>query len=109
MTEAEKLEALIKKAVENGFVGVEQSINTPKSYAEHLLDWPFGEYDLIFRKDFARALFGEQGFGGEFTGKYPNPHLDKRGGAQRGWQYHLQQAVISVDPIGYMYGVVFGD
>lgn len=57
---------------------------------------------VIFDHDFARALWGEQGYGGEFTGKYPNPIIDKRGGYQRGWQYHLQQMVIAEDPIAYL-------
>lgn len=57
--------------------------------------------DLIFDHDFARALWGEQGFPGEFTGKYPNPSRGK-GGAQRGWEFHLQQMVIAADPIKYL-------
>jgi hypothetical protein len=60
--------------------------------------------DLLFDHDFAKALWGEDGFPGEFTGKYPNPlHANNfNHGAQKGWQYHLQQMVIADDPVLYV-------
>jgi hypothetical protein len=122
MTQAEKLEALVRKAVEKGL----------DQYAFHSLPITsfhidievglFGKFvsndgeeidvaTVIYSKDFARALFGEEYidlpydyFGdtredyefGDVLPEYP-------------WQLHTQQAVISSDPIGYMYKVVFSE
>lgn len=79
-------------------------------------------YRIIFNHDFARALFGEgyEPADEEFEDKddyrmgatgyrqYTTIHDQKVWDSrQSGWQYHLQQAVIAVDPVDYMYGVVF--
>lgn len=58
-------------------------------------------YILIFNHDFARALFGEREF-------YPDGELTLGALRNAGFEYHLQQAVVSKDPMGYMYGAVFG-
>lgn len=74
---------------------------TPDGTRDIVLD----PIDIIYDHDFAKALWGEQGFPGEFTGKYPNPQLESNlipGGAQRGWKYHLQQMVVADDPIAYL-------
>lgn len=110
MTQAEKLKALVRRAVACGWDGIADS--TP----DRLLFYQVGETDvfarsaeqIIFNHDFARALFGEQEFQGldaviasedAFTG-VKRTHY---------WQCHLQQAVISNDPIDYMHKAVFGD
>jgi hypothetical protein len=137
MTSVEKLEALVKYAKNRDFRGpIPPSALTEKTKytfirSEGLVQvlnegrlgqrWLFG----IFNHDFARALFGDA--------KVPNEdEIDENhsklglynaeGGGYEGygdyvyltfegepWQYHLQQAVLSDDPIGYMYGVVSGD
>jgi hypothetical protein len=115
MTQAEKLEALVRGAVGNGYandyrwrVFNGRLINEDDDYAHSA--------PLIFDHDFARALFGEgeprkyNGFNLE-TGKMLTEeekarYLPKQ---QPLWQSHLQQAVISEDPIDYMYKAVFGE
>lgn len=131
MSDAEKLEALVRKAVEGGWdsygwpdwaVWGEDTIMFYDKSQEHdhtKMVQHGNELELstiIFNHDFARALFG-------------NDHVDcdcshececqcaicRNGwdvlplGELHSWQHHLQQAVISPDPIDYMYKAVFGD
>jgi hypothetical protein len=123
MTNEEMLIDLIKLAVENGFdisnewESLSSNVIVPSGVSS-FLRWvtengeqystlidTYGLETLLFDHDFARALWGEQGFGGEFTGKYSNPVINKGGGAQRGWRYYLQQLAITPeqDRIEYAY------
>lgn len=116
MTNPDKLKALIQKATDNGFV--------PDEYLSIFIKrWHTGEiiihYGIIlFNHDFAKVLFQIDGFPTITKKGYePTPYraghnavvsLPSR--ALKGsWQYHLQQAVISEDPISYMYTAVFGN
>ena len=88
------LECAIKKAVNSGLrLDRVDMLDTPKEVAEWALNpfyphWP----SLLFSHAFAKALWGEDK-------TYP-------GGQEKSellsWQYHLQQMVISEDPIKYL-------
>ncbi len=54
--------------------------------------------DMLFDHDFARALFGEERRSSRPTGF----------GSYQEWNYQLMQAVISDNPILYMYNAVYG-
>lgn len=115
MTQAAKLEALVRRAVECGLKGpipyanldadtkytfirsegLVEVLTAPKPISQR---WLFG----IFNHDFARALFGEEPC--EFDSMMivmQSPPVE--------WIYHLQRAVISDNPMDYMYKAVFGE
>lgn len=114
MTQSEKLEALIKKAIDDGWAGTlaENVSSVADEDIELLTEAWRNIYHLeptsfIFNHDFAKALWGELPMlqfwqeenlytRGHTT--YAKPSFDVRA-----WQYHLQQMVISEDPIDYMY------
>lgn len=102
-TQAEKLEALIRRANNNGYTSY------PSSWAEYEawdIDKPYTTF--IFNHDFARALFGEKPeYGIKRYGPTPNTITRQDAGEFVPWQFHLQQAVISDNPVDYMYKVVF--
>jgi len=106
MTQAEKLEALVRKAVDGGWqqgIGVKYSrTNGGTDRVTGLVDGLEYEPTRIFNHDFARALFGENRVA-DRKDSLGNPVLI------RGMQWHLQHAVISDNPIDYMYEAVFGD
>lgn len=118
MTKQEILTKAIQKAIDNGWKGW----GWPTSL--DLLKWRWedddrvfsdGEYDdyetmnveaVIFSHDFAKALWGEDPLVSE-----RNRVLIKESGVSReivagygtsAWQHHLQQMVISEDPIKYL-------
>lgn len=113
MTQSDKLQALIQKAIENGwdvppiFSVIDNSnedvimFDITFSADEEWAGWEPSLNTVLFSHDFARALFGEESDGTEFVegmfGEQPKLR----------WKYHLQQAVISEDPIDYMYGIGF--
>lgn len=140
MTSAEKLEALIQRAIEGGWnvFGLTNGMNIKHKgsweveYDEPSLKiyyWNIGktslydshgikadEFSIIFNHDFAKALCGER----DYTKmEYPDEYKEVPGSRQymtahdqaiwdkQGWQYHLQQAVISDNPIEYFYREVF--
>lgn len=117
MTEAEKLEALVQKAIDRGWShplfkdGVSISANESDisigyedATSEYVMDvWNIKE--ILFNHDFSEFLWGSKSYchmarlsGDNVVGKVRVIPL---------WQYHLQQAVISADPIDYMYRAVF--
>lgn len=77
MTDAQMLEALMKRASDSSYGG--------PSYQDYLHFDSVHLNDIIFNHDFARALFGEDNYD------------------------RLMQAVISPNPIKYMYEAVFGE
>ena len=79
MTQKAKLKKVIEKAVENGWIHV--SVNE--------------EYQaILFDKSFAKAIWGECTHEGA---EFEKEMLGEE------WQHHLQQAVISKNPIDYYY------
>lgn len=138
MTDEQKLEELVRRAVENGLD--EHTYHSLPISAFHI-DLEVGilgkffsddgeEIDVatvIFSHDFARALFGEyptyvtQGFERYDVGKDVKSWLGPAKEAikdesfttgaltYRALEYHIMQAAISKDPIDYMYKVVFGN
>lgn len=95
MSRKQILEKAIKKAIDNGWKGVE-GITDAEPYLDNLLPV------LIFNHDFAKALWGEKLHANPVVtdlktyaeGKDPI-HLEK-------WQYHLQQLVIADDVFKYL-------
>ena len=105
MTKEAKFKKIIEKALNNGWDGFDGvTINS----IEDIDDIYFDDYnyvikvsncyanhmEVIFSHKFAKAIWGEEkvtGLIGDEYYEYPN------------WQHHLQQAVISDDPIDYYY------
>lgn len=129
MTDSEKLEALFDEAVKRGWdgrgCGFKWIVEDRRAILEWALFWDGVYAATLFNHDFARALFGgvevpneeeiDQNHsrlglfsaeGGGYEGYGDYVYLNFEG---ESWQYYLQQAVISDDPIGYMYGVVFDE
>jgi hypothetical protein len=112
MTQAEKLEALIKRAIDNGG-DLKLTPLSIHDYVKLCLKSPWQEQLLFGSHDFVKVLFGN-GPNCAYCGEPPrNMHQSQ---CVEGsniwpylWQYHLQQAVISNDPIDYMYKAVFDD
>ena len=113
MTNAEKLEALVQYGADRG-VKYLPMFNwlikeDRRTIITHFMD--HGLYMAILTyKPLARALFGKEPvwYFSEIVPIGPNDpikFLDSFG--LDNWQYHLQQAVISDDPIGYYYNAVF--
>lgn len=125
MTQQQKLEALIEKAIESGWYvrggkvtemhflpnagkGIWSQIYTWQKETDNQLGTGLhvvgGLYDFIFNHDFAKALFGDD-MHTEWSSTGPDwsPLIETD---LYEWQYHLQQAVISDDPIGTMYEAV---
>lgn len=107
MTNKQILQKAIQKAIDGGWTGCHITHSTLEKWV--VTDTPklciywttggnayFHPYEFIFNHDFAKALWGDEGFTttGLKCGKYD--------GVQRFWQYHLQQMVISEDPIKYL-------
>lgn len=127
MTQSEKLQALIQKAIENGFsfavlgqVGdVYCGVDGTASWAIiklkdiHEEIWRVPSQVLIFNHDFARALFGN---GPNCAYCAAPPHNMHSSNCIEGsniwpylWEYQLQKAVISSSSIDYLYKAVFND
>jgi len=128
LTQSEKLEALVKRAIEDGWKPVEKEfewrvidtypapflsimiaiVDTSAFDGNNVVEKKLTVNDIIFNHDFAKALFGEQdhdlfvigttGNGEHTTVNHPMPSCD----------YHLQHAVMAPNPIDYMYDEVFG-
>lgn len=115
---AKKLEALVRKArtipgeYTDKFKALEKITvsNAVLDYCFYALEtnlWHF----IIFNHDFARALFGDvkiEVYGGLWTKDMPKPTTIELHQVDA-YLHHLQQAVISEDPIGYMYNEAIGD
>ncbi len=118
MTQSGKLGALIELAFERGWefdnldkwhVETRRKTNTVmNNWYQFVFTHPNASPQIIdaerilFDHDFARALFGECDNwidGEDFDQVIP----------MNGFERHLQQAVISDDPIDYMHKVVFGN
>ena len=136
MTQAEKLEALVQKAIQNEWMAwgiyptlhiVHDNLDVELRYDDYEQSFQFETYPaqaVIFDHEFAKALWGdgyelqpeEFDFPGEYevrsdgTREYMTVHDQHVWDSKSsGWQYHLQQAVISDNPVEYVYKAVFGD
>lgn len=124
MAQAEQLEALVRKAADNGFDVADFRVETVDMQGTKTLVVRFADEDgtwaswnvqvntILFNHDFARALFGEEPpeLAYQFHSSIirTQDNLLESGGWPK-WKYHLVRAVISEDPIGYMYDAVFPD
>jgi hypothetical protein len=107
MTHEEILEKAIRKAIDNGWQYLDFDYNgepgfTKKSHEffdeERLMfttDWQtdIPVYNVIFSHDFARALWGTKKLKWSFN-EYDFGY--------EAWQLHLQEMVISDDPLDYL-------
>lgn len=82
----EKLESLVQEAIENGW----DSSTLPSG--DYINSMDHHHEELIFNHDFAKALFGEG------VSDFNNTPM---------FEYQLMRAVVSPDPIDYMYDVIF--
>ena len=107
MTQEDKIKKIIEKAVENGWEHLGFSIALKKQKRGEVdLGWTEENwiryisneeyYKTVFSHSFAKAIWGESYFK-DFSGNFGKP------GEFITWQYHLQKAVISDDPIDYYY------
>lgn len=97
MTPDEKLRALVERAGSNGWLDANTALNELKGMPEWSVSnqTPF-VVAVIFNHDFARALFGEDIV-------QSTTRLEE----YRRYELVLMQAVISDNPIDYMYSVIF--
>ena len=107
VTDTEVLEACIQKAIEGGWeepngntLQVDEKGNIYCFLKDNEGDTSiraygcqFGLEKIIFNHDFAKALFGEEINDEEY--RYTSYEIPM-------WQYHLQQMVISPNPIDYL-------
>lgn len=111
LSQSQKLEALVRKVIDGGYHTWEfDDRYTKEDEYKYLLGTLYDDPSensnvqsveaLIFDHDFAKALFGE--------GDYYKLNDPKRT-IRKLWEHKLQQAVISKDPIDYLYGAVFGE
>lgn len=91
MTKSKKLKKIIEYAVENGW---KYSFNEEE--IEKLIR---GHDAVIWRHDFAKAVFGKE----YKTEHFVETPYYKHEYASPAWMYHLKQVVISEDPIDYYY------
>jgi hypothetical protein len=89
---AKVLERAIEIAVDNGLRAPDW-VQGPQHWVRSLFD-QVKVYQLIYDKQFARALWGEQK-----SDVWNDYDIPKPG---TGWQHHLQQMVIADDPIAYL-------
>lgn len=110
-TREEMLKAVIEKAVKNGF----QNGRFNRHYDYHVSLYEDAFYSILFNKDFAKAFWGENKVCSNCGGLlYVNMEKDleycdndcDHFFSRISWQYHLQQAVLSEDPISYYFQFV---
>lgn len=101
MNKQQKLQSLIELAVERGWIP--EIAKGRNSYQEDLINDPILkklDKSILFNHDFAKTLFGEWKEGTITFNKKKNQYETKQDPIL-GWQYHLQQAVLSDDIIEY--------
>lgn len=121
MTEEKIIEKVLKKAIKNGWNGLEmwsKTFEVSFHDAKSIRKWVWITYeegdgeslplrDLIFDHDFAKAFFGTKdvgcghngcgGCGNKCCGK-----LSSQTRKQLAYKYHLQQMIIVENPIKYL-------
>jgi hypothetical protein len=116
MDQSEKLEALVQLGIDRGvdFKPMFAWIPEDKdALIQHFIDHELYMAILTY-KPLARALFGEeqrkyQGLNLQTGELLTEDELKKLPKSPPAWKLHLQQAVISKDPIGYFYQAAFGE
>lgn len=106
MTQQQKLEKLIQKAIDGGYDKIlgESALGLlPEVFASDEHTRSHFIRGLVLDPEFAKALWR-----GRVFSKYPGMEIGYER-EQQAWQYHLQQMVIADDPINYMYEQVFGN
>lgn len=95
-----KLQEVIEIAIEGDF-----SIPiSPKDFANEIWKEPYFLPAILFLHKFAKAYWGEEKIADQVLGEYSGKIGDYRSDGFDLiplWQFHIQQAVISDDPIGY--------
>lgn len=107
MTQAQKLEALIERAIEGGWS--KYGVNAANIAQEAMHDCYEPEYsifDVLFDKDFAHALFRGGPVGATVLERVGSDYEETTWGYE--YEAQLQVAVISDNPIDYYYEQVFG-
>lgn len=114
LTQADKLDALMQKAVESGYEP-EDWVQGPQHLAQSLMHMDRVN-SVIFNHKFAKALFGEEDLELNYDKALVNAQFKLFSGTifssigtLPAFQAHTMLAVVSNDPIGYMYGAVFGE
>ena len=115
MSDREILEKAIQKAVDGGWDRAIKLTVTVKSVSDAFTNdgaiTPIqrkGSYEwenyapVIFSKDFAKALWGEELHSEEYDSPIPRFPDAKKLDVRPHWQYHLQAMVISDEPIKYL-------
>lgn len=100
MEEEKILEAVISKAVKNGwkikrFLTAQEMDEFKAIGGLALLNWTNRHWAFIFDHSFAKAFFGEKG-------KTVYVNVDDNPYKLVNWQYHLQQLAISEDRLEYL-------
>lgn len=113
MPNQEILEKAIQKAIDNGWLPNNHSgevfelddLTKPQKQAvlNMLLESPY-QYEYLFDKGFAKALWGEEESAEVITRwhRQSNTKDDWIGELVPEWKKHLQQMVIAEDPIQYL-------
>lgn len=112
MNDTEKLTALLQRAIDNGADLKLTPLSIP-DYAKLCLKSPWQEQLLFGGKDFAKGLFGD-GPNCAYCNEpphhtHPSPCVEGNNTWPYLWEYHLQKAVISSNPVDYLYKAVFND
>lgn len=81
----DRMTALVKKAIANGYKFPFTQYMLERSEMMYGHTW---WASILYDKNFVKALFGE-------------PEIELSGIYEDGWEYHIQQAVISENPINY--------
>ncbi len=87
----------LQRAIDNGWDGSHYFVmgNRAKELKDYEIWNHYSKNDIIFNRDFAKALWGE--------GAFANPSGDSSTQvAITGWHHHLMQMVVSEDPIEYL-------
>lgn len=112
MTNKLILEKAIQKAIDGGWKDLNSQVPIQmRNYADQVRivkmstnddgmvgSEPFGLNEIIFNHDFAKALWGSEPMCPDLGETVDEGHY----GAIPWFEYHLQQMVISEDPIGYL-------
>lgn len=98
MTDKEILEKAIQKAIDGGW-----DVDPTEALNQLSQQWVFyGDYKgysgMLFSHDFAKALWGDQ----QYIVKEPSAARPSWDEAYLGWEFHLQNMVVSSDPIKYL-------
>ena len=103
MSDKEILGKAIQKAIDGGWTD-----DALEDVGIEIYSSSFGDYrsmnDLIYRHDFAKALWGEEHHSSQIH-ELPSTRaneINQLGVSLQSWQYHLQAMVISPDPIKYI-------